>query len=451
MLKKNDIVQLEIESLSSDGNGVGHIDGFAVFVPFTAAGDQLFVRIVKLQKSYAFGIIESIVSPSPDRIPLDCPQYKLCGGCSLRHISYESELNAKRGFVKDALSRLGGIDIEVAPTLPSPLENRYRNKVQFPVSQESGRLFAGLFSPRSHRVVDVGDCLLQPALLNEIAKKCSEMLSDLKVTAYDEETGKGLLRHILLRQSEKTGSVMLCLIINGDALPHTDEFLKIRELFPQIETIVLNINKSRTNVILGAVCKTLYGNGSINDELSSVPVRLSPLSFFQVNAKGAAALYGKIKEVAKVTPDDTVLDLYCGTGTIGLSLVRDCKKLIGVEVVSQAVADAKANAETMGLTHCEFFCDDASAAAEKLLLRKEQISLAITDPPRKGCGDETLSHLVRMNPERIVMVSCNPATLARDLKYLFANGYCAEVAYPVDMFPRTPHVETVVLMSRVNK
>ncbi len=448
MLKKNEIVQLKIEGLSSDGNGVGHIDKFAVFVPFSATGDLLHVRIVKLQKSYAFGIIEDIVIPSSERVPVDCRYYKQCGGCSLRHISYPSELEAKRGFVKDALSRLGGLDIEVANTAPSPLEDGYRNKVQFPVSSTENKLFTGLYSPRSHRVIPVNGCLLQPTILNDIAAECSSVLTSLNISAYSEETGKGLVRHILLRQSEKNGGIMLCLVINADTLPHTDEFLKICDKYPQIETVLLNINKSRTNVILGRECKTLYGNGHITDELAGVPVRLSPLSFFQVNARGAAVLYNKIKEAAAVTAEDTVLDLYCGTGTIGLSLAKDCKKLIGVESVNQAVADAEINAKAMGFTHCEFICADANEATQKLLARGERISLAITDPPRKGCGDETLSCLIKMNPERIVMVSCNPATLARDLKYLTANGYKAGTAYPVDMFPRTPHVETVVLLTK---
>ncbi|NLC79377.1 MAG: 23S rRNA (uracil(1939)-C(5))-methyltransferase RlmD [Ruminococcaceae bacterium] len=450
MLKKNDIISLRIENLSSDGNGVGHHEGFAVFVPFSTVGDLLSVRIAKLQKSYAFGIAERVLEPSADRIPVDCPHFKQCGGCTFRHISYDAEKQAKRVFVKDALLRLGGIDINVEETLSSPNPDRYRNKVQFPVASGKNGLYAGLFSPRSHRVIPISDCLLQPAILNKIASRTCALLSSLGVTAYNEETGKGTLRHILLRQSDKTGEVMLCLVINADTLPCTEEFLKIRDEFPQISTIVLNINRSNTNVILGRDCRTLWGEGVLHDELCSVPVRLSPLSFLQVNSLGARTLYEKVREVADIHKDDTVLDLYCGTGTIGLSLASGCKKLIGVEVVGQAVDDARKNAEAMGYTHCEFICADAGAATAELLKRGEKIDLAITDPPRKGCGDELLSCLIEMDPTRIVMVSCNPATLARDLKYLFAHGYADDTAYPVDMFPRTPHVETCVLLSHKN-
>ena len=449
MINKNGLYEIEIKSLSSDGNGVGHIDGMAVFVPLCAVGDRLRVKIVKLQKSYAFGIIDEVLVPSPERIPIDCVHFSKCGGCAFRQISYEAELSAKRGFVRDALLRLGGVDIAVNDVIPSPLVDRYRNKVQFPVAEINGRLTVGLYSSRSHRVVPVCDCLLQPTRLNEIAVACCESLDALGLTAYDEQTRKGLLRHILIRQSEKDGSVMVCLVINGNSLPRKEEFITITDRFSEIKTIILNINKGQTNVILGQECKTLFGGGYLNDELCSVPVRLSPLSFFQVNSKGAAELYNKIREVADVGNDETLLDLYCGTGTIGLSLAGDCKKLIGVEVVSQAIADAKQNAAAMGLSNCEFICADAKDAADAINTRSEKIDLAITDPPRKGCGDEVLSYLVKMNPKRIVMVSCNPSTLARDLKYLFDHRYTANEAYPVDMFPRTPHVECVVLMSRI--
>ncbi|NCC07996.1 MAG: 23S rRNA (uracil(1939)-C(5))-methyltransferase RlmD [Clostridia bacterium] len=449
-LIKNDIIDLEITSLSNDGNGVGRSGGMAVFVPFTAVGDVLKVRVVKVCKSYAFGIISEIIKGGAGRIVPDCPIFGKCGGCCFRHISYEAELAAKRGFVEDAMRRIGGIDAEIGEIIPSPAAERYRNKVQYPVIEgENGQLQAGFFAGRSHRVIPCADCLLQPENLNNIANDACEILTKLGVKAYDEASHKGLLRHIYLRDAVTSGEVLLCLVINGKTLPNADKFCEeILRLHSEIKTIVLNINTERTNVITGKKCVTLYGKGSIDDVMSGVPVELNPLSFYQVNTRGANVLYAEAARLASLNGDEVLLDLYCGAGTIGLSMAANCKKLIGVEIIPEAIESARRNASKMGVTHSDFICSDAGTAAKQLAESGLSPDVIILDPPRKGCDEQTITAVVQMHPARIVMVTCNPTTAARDLAALQSNGYTIDAITPVDMFPRTKHVETVVLMSR---
>ena len=446
-MQKNETVTLTIESLSSDGNGVGHTDGYAVFVPCSAVGDVAEVKLVKTQKTYAFGRIERIVTPSADRIANDCDSWPQCGGCAFRHIYYSAELAAKRGFVCDALTRIGHLYIEVAAVLVPPRCERYRNKVQFPVfEQTGGGLGIGFFASRSHRIVPADNCLLQDDVLNKIAHAVCELLSGT-VPAYNEKTQKGMLRHIILRRSDLTKEIMLCLVINAKSMPNEEEFARmITRSFPEISTVVMNINRRNTNVITGVECRTVFGSGYIEDMLCGVPVRLSPLSFFQINNSAAELLYAKIKELAEPSVGDTLLDIYCGAGTIGLSMAKNCRKIIGIEVVPEAVVDAKHNAAAMGIANAEFIKGDAGSAAQTLLKRGETVDIAVVDPPRKGCDSVTLETLRALAPKKIVMVSCNPATLARDLAWLQEAGYSAGTVYPVDMFPRTRHVEAVVLL-----
>lgn len=447
-MNKNQIFRMTIDDMASDGNGVGHVNGFAVFVPNSAVGDVADIKIVKAQKNYAFGIIEQLISPSDSRIKNNCIAYPQCGGCCFRHITYEAELRAKHSFVQEALRRIGGLSIEVAPVMTAPATERYRNKVQFPVCINNDMFGFGFFANRSHRIIPVADCVLQSETMNTIAQYCCDLFAQHNATVYNESSRSGLLRHIFLRRSEQ-GKVMLCFVINGNGLPDEKRFVDaVTAAFPEIVTIVLNRNTKDTNVILGTQNRILYGDGYLYDTLCGVPVRLSPQSFFQVNHSAATLLYQKIAQLADVDANDTVLDLYCGAGTIGLSLASGCKQLIGVEVVPQAIEDARYNAGQMGATNCEFIAADAGQAAEMLLARKQHIDIAITDPPRKGCGQAAINALISLSPSRIVMVSCNPATLARDLKQLAQSGYSPSVAYPVDLFPRTKHVETVVLMSR---
>ena len=452
-LQKNQILTLRIERLSSDGSGVAHSpDGETVFVPGAAPGDEADVRIVKDCKRYAFGILDHLRTPSPDRIPVDCAVAGPCGGCSLRHLDYTAELRAKQENVTDAFRRIGGLDVPVLDICPSPEVDRYRNKVQFPVGlDKNGNPCIGFYAGRTHRIVPCPDCKLQPGVLNDIGNALCRFFAENGIQPYNEETGRGLVRHIFLRRGAHSGQIMVCLVCTRSNLPHADALCtRLREQFADIATILLNVNSKNTNVILGTETHTLYGPGYIEDTLCGVPVQLGPLSFYQVNTLAAERLYGIAAQYAQLTPDDLLLDLYCGMGTIGLSMVDHCRELVGVEIVPEAIESAKANAARMGdavAAKSRFFCADAGQAATRLAAEGLHPDVVMLDPPRKGCDEATLSAVVRMAPRRVVYVSCNPATAARDAAWLEQNGYHAEKVQPVDLFPRTKHVETVVLLS----
>ena len=455
-LQKNQILTLCIERLSSDGSGVAHSpDGETVFVPGAAPGDEADVRIVKDCKRYAFGILDHLRTPSPDRIPVDCAVAGPCGGCSLRHLDYTAELRAKQENVTDAFRRIGGLDVPVLDICPSPEVDRYRNKVQFPVGlDKNGNPCIGFYAGRTHRIVPCPDCKLQPGVLNDIGNALCRFFAENGIQPYNEETGRGLVRHIFLRRGAHSGQIMVCLVCTRPNFPHADALCtRLREQFADIATILLNVNSKNTNVILGTETHTLYGPGYIEDTLCGVPVQLGPLSFYQVNTLAAERLYGIAAQYAQLTPDDLLLDLYCGMGTIGLSMVDHCRELVGVEIVPEAIESAKANAARMGdavaAKSC-FFCADAGQAATRLAAEGLHPDVVMLDPPRKGCDEATLSAVVRMAPRRVVYVSCNPATAARDAAWLEQNGYHAEKVQPVDLFPRTKHVEAVLLLSKLN-
>ena len=455
-LQKNQILTLRIERLSSDGSGVAHSpDGETVFVPGAAPGDEADVRIVKDCKRYAFGILDHLRTPSPDRIPVDCAVAGPCGGCSLRHLDYTAELRAKQENVTDAFRRIGGLDVPVLDICPSPEVDRYRNKVQFPVGlDKNGNPCIGFYAGRTHRIVPCPDCKLQPGVLNDIGNALCRFFAENGIQPYNEETGQGLVRHIFLRRGAHSGQIMVCLVCTRPNLPHADALCtRLREQFADIATILLNVNSKNTNVILGTETHTLYGPGYIEDTLCGVPVQLGPLSFYQVNTLAAERLYGIAAQYAQLTPDDLLLDLYCGMGTIGLSMVDHCRELVGVESVPEAIESAKANAARMGdavaAKSC-FFCADAGQAATRLAAEGLHPDVVMLDPPRKGCDEATLSAVVRMAPRRVVYVSCNPATAARDAAWLENNGYHAEKVQPVDLFPRTKHCEAVLLLSKLN-
>ena len=455
-LQKNQILTLRIERLSSDGSGVAHSpDGETVFVPGAAPGDEADVRIVKDCKRYAFGILDHLRTPSPDRIPVDCAVAGPCGGCSLRHLDYTAELRAKQENVTDAFRRIGGLDVPVLDICPSPEVDRYRNKVQFPVGlDKNGNPCIGFYAGRTHRIVPCPDCKLQPGVLNDIGNALCRFFAENGIQPYNEETGRGLVRHIFLRRGAHSGQIMVCLVCTRPNFPHADALCtRLREQFADIATILLNVNSKNTNVILGTETHTLYGPGYIEDTLCGVPVQLGPLSFYQVNTLAAERLYGIAAQYAQLTPDDLLLDLYCGMGTIGLSMVDHCRELVGVEIVPEAIESAKANAARMGdavaAKSC-FFCADAGQAATRLAAEGLHPDVVMLDPPRKGCDEATLSAVVRMAPRRVVYVSCNPATAARDAAWLENNGYHAEKVQPVDLFPRTKHCEAVLLLSKLN-
>ena len=455
-LQKNQVLTLQVERLSSDGSGVAHSpEGETVFIPGAAPGDEARVRIVKDCKRYAFGILDEVLTPSPDRIPVDCAVAGPCGGCSLRHLDYAAELRAKQENVADAFARIGGLDVPVLPIVGSPEIDRYRNKVQFPVgTDKAGRPCIGFYAGRTHRIVPCPDCRLQPGVLNEIGNTLCAFFAEKGIHPYNEETGKGLVRHIFLRRGAHSGQIMVCLVCTRAKLPSAEELCtRLKEAFPDIVTILLNVNAKNTNVILGSETHTLYGQGYIEDTLCGVPVQLGPLSFYQVNTLAAEQLYGIAAEYAQLTPDDLLLDLYCGMGTIGLSMADHCRELVGVEIIPEAIESAKANAARMGAAvsaKSRFFCADAGQAAAQLAAEGLHPDVVMLDPPRKGCDEATLSAVVRMAPRRVVYVSCNPATAARDAAWLEQNGYHAEKVQPVDLFPRTKHCEAVLLLTKLN-
>ena len=449
-VSKNQLVEVWIESITSEGNDVGKYDGQAIFVPLTAPQEKVQVRIAKTAKKYAYAILENIIEPSKSRIETDCAVYRPCGGCQLRHLTYEEELKQKEVITADCFSRIGKIQPPVLPILPSPILTHYRNKVQFPVQKTAdGKVRIGFFAARSHRIVASENCLLQPQILNNIAQEFCKLMEKYGISAYDELSHTGLVRHIYLRTGWHSGEVLLCLVLNGTQLPHGEEICNhLHAQFPKLKSIVVNINTEKTNVITGKKCFTLTGTGIINDTMCEVPVEIGPLSFYQINTPAAEQLYRIAAEFAQLKPTDILLDLYCGMGTIGLSMIHQCAQLIGVEVIPEAVESAKRNAAKMKANNASFICADAGEAATRLAEKGLNPNVVLLDPPRKGCDYATLSAIIKMSPERIVMISCNPATAARDTKYLIENGYLVEKIQPADLFPRTKHIETLVLLSQ---
>ena len=447
---KNQLIELSIDSITSEGNGVGKYEGQAIFVPLTAPNDKVKVRIGKTAKNYAYGILQEVLHPSENRIEVDCSVYRSCGGCQMRHLSYQAELEQKQAITADCFSRIAKIDLPLLPILPSPIIDGYRNKVQFPVQNDSnGNPCIGFFAPRSHRLIASQNCQLQPSILNEIAQQVCVLMKKYSIPAYNESNHTGLVRHIYLRQGWHSKEILLCLVLNGTSIPHQKDFCnELHNQFSSLVSIVINVNTNKTNVITGKKSITLTGKGFINDIMCNVPVQIGPLSFYQINTPAAEQLYRTAAAFAELKPTDILLDLYCGMGTIGLSMAHQCASLIGVEVVPEAVESAKRNAAAMNLNHTQFICADAGQAATQLARENLHPNVIILDPPRKGCDDATLSAVVKMAPEKIVMISCNPATAARDTQILLQNGYMPTKIQPADFFPRTKHVETVVLLSK---
>lgn len=444
VLKKNDEIQLEITSLTSQGSGVGHFDGMAVFVQNTAVGDVVLAHIIKVKSSYAVAIIKSIIKPSPDRIEPDCSVFGKCGGCAFRHISYASELEAKKQFVQSALERIGGLNIKVEEILHAKSEH-YRNKAQYPVRlTQDGKMQIGFYSRRSHRIIDCRNCLLQPQYFVNILNAIEAWQSKTGVSCYNESKHSGVMRHVYVRKSFSLGETMVCLVINAEDIPDKNGLIeRLKKADSTITSVVLNINKKDTNVVLGEKCVTIWGRDYIEDTLCGLKFHISPLSFYQVNPRAAKLLYEKARQYAELKKDEILLDLYCGTGTIGLIMAKDAGRVIGAEIIEQAVADAKENAKLNGIENADFICVDAEEAAKTLFEKEIKPDVVVLDPPRKGCSPQVLSTVSKMQPRRIVYVSCDPATLARDLKIFASLGYNTKKVTAVDMFPRTAHVETV--------
>ena len=446
-MKKNDELILDITDTTAEGSGVGKYEGMAIFVPLTAVGDKVKTKILKVKKTYAYGKAMEILEPSPDRIEPDCPVFNKCGGCVYRHINYEAECKLKSNKVYEVIKRIGGVDMKPESILFEENTEHYRNKAQYPVSEEG---LAGFYAFHSHRIIPCNNCLLQPEIFAEIVKNAEDWIKKYNISIYDETKHKGLLRHIYIRRAEVTGEIMFTAVINGEFLPFAKELTeKLKVLCGEnLKSVQININKENTNVILGNECKVIYGEAYITDVLCGVKVRLSPLSFYQVNRKMAERLYQKAAEYAQ-PKNKTVLDLYCGAGTIGLSMAKIAKNIIGVEIVPEAIEDAKFNAELNVIKNTRFICADAAKASEQLAKEGIQADVVIVDPPRKGCTPELIDTISsKFSPERVVYVSCDPATLARDIKIFTEQGYELKEYTPADLFPRTAHVETVALLCR---
>lgn len=450
-MKKNETITLEITGMTAEGNGVGRSgDGMAVFVPLTAVGDVIDCKIVKVTKSYAYGIIDRIIAPSPDRTESGCPVSAKCGGCTFRHMSYSAELAVKDKLVRDAFLRLGGFSDIPFEDICGGDEDFYRNKAQYPVAEQNGKLICGFYSKRSHRVVPFTDCRLQPKVFGDITSECLRLANEKNIPAYSEENGSGVLRHIYIRRGFHSGEIMVCFVVKDKSRRNDFSRIakKLSDRFGDIKSVILNVNPKNTNVIMGTENITLYGSNEITDILCGKTITLSPMSFYQVNTAQAERLYRCGMDYAELTGNETVLDLYCGAGTIGLAFSDKAKKIIGCEIVPEAIENAKKNAELNKVKNAEFYCGDAGELAAKLADEGTVPDIAVIDPPRKGCEKLTLDSLVRMSPAKIVMISCNPATAARDAKYLAENGYSLKKARAFDLFPRTGHIETVVLLSK---
>ena len=447
MLKKNDEMELYIEDFTSEGSGVGHFEGMAVFVSGAAAGDKAFVHIIKVKSTYAIGKCIKLLKPSKTRIAPDCEYAGSCGGCAFRHISYEAETAMKKKRVEDAFQRIGGINKKLDGFIAAENLTRYRNKAEYPVSFEK-ELKIGFYALHTHRIIDCRDCVLQPEIFADIVAVIRKWTVEFGISIYNSETGNGLLRHIYIRQGAVSKEIMVCLVINGERIPKEAELVKRLCEIPDIKSIVLNINRLNNNVILGEECKTVYGADCIYDELCGVKIRLSPLSFYQVNHAQAEKLYRKAAECAQLDGSQTVLDMYCGAGTIGLSMADKAKNVIGVEIVEPAVRDAKINAGLNGIKNAQFYCADASQAAQMLKEQGIKPDVIVLDPPRKGCSQELVKTVSEMQPDRVVYVSCDPATLARDCKRFGELGYKVEKLTAVDLFPRTVHCEAVALLTK---
>lgn len=449
MLKKNDEIPLMIKSCTVQGSGVGNYDGLTVFVRGAVTGDRVIAHIIKVKKTYAVGIIKKITQKSPDRIKSTCPISEKCGGCCFAQINYEAELKIKRQQVEDNFKRLAKIDTEIKSIIPSPETERYRNKAQYPISGNSDFAEIGFYAPMSHRIIDCSDCRLQPKDFKRIIDIFREWIRDYKIPLYNEQEHTGMLRHIYIRKGFVSNEIMVCAVSTDRNLPHTDELCKrLNDRIDNVKSVLLNINPDKTNVVLGKECVTLFGSDTISDELCGLKFEISPLSFYQVNHNAAEILYTKAKEYAGLTGKETLIDLYCGTGTIGLTMADSVKQLIGVEIIPQAVENAKRNAAANGISNAKFICADAGEAAKMLCSDGIEPDVIILDPPRKGCGKELLETVKKMSPERIVYVSCDSATLARDCEILSELGYQTREVTPVDMFPRTGNVEAVALITR---
>ena len=464
MIQKNDEYIVTIESMGSEGEGIARIDGYALFIKDAIDGDKAKVKVIKTKKTYGYARVIEILEPSKHRVNARCNIARQCGGCQLQHVSYEKQLAYKEDKVKNCLTRIGGFTVTsieeeknfkegtilLEPIIGMEEPYYYRNKAQFPVGvNKEGRIATGFYAARTHSIIETTNCLIQAKENNELLTIVMDFLKEYHISVYDENSHEGLVRHVLTRVGFKTKEIMVCLIINGDNLPYADVLVKRLTKVPNMKSICININKEKTNVILGDKVKTLWGQAYITDYIGNVKFHISPLSFFQVNPVQTLKLYEQALEYADLKGDEMVWDLYCGIGTISLFLAQKAKMVYGVEIVPQAIEDAKKNAKLNEINNAEFYV----GAAEEVVPKKYKeegiyADVIVVDPPRKGCAESLLDTIVAMSPRKVVYVSCDPATLARDLKYLSERGYEVKKARPVDMFGHSSHVETVCLLTK---
>ncbi|MBQ8691098.1 MAG: 23S rRNA (uracil(1939)-C(5))-methyltransferase RlmD [Phascolarctobacterium sp.] len=449
-VQKGEVIEINITGLGSSGEGVGKYQGFTVFVPGALPTETVKAKVGLVKKSYATAKIVEILEASAERVEPACPVYKECGGCQLQHLSYAGQLQMKEQQVRDALTRIGHLDTEVLPVIGCANPWNYRNKMQFPAAMGAeGKIEIGCYATATHSVVDTEGCLIQKEANNQVLLAVRKWMEKFSVSAYDEKTSKGLVRHVMSRVGVHSGEVMAVLITSAYDIPNKKELIDILvKDVPCLVSVIQNINKKSTNIIMGNKTRVIYGKPNIKDSLGALSFNVSAQSFFQVNSEQAEKLYNKALEYAALTGNETVVDVYCGTGTISLYMAKHAKNVYGIEIVAPAIEDAKKNAVANGCANAEFILGDAAVELPALLEGGVSPDVVLLDPPRAGCEGRVLEAITKVKPERIVYVSCNPASLARDLAYLEGNGYKITVVQPVDMFPFTSHVENVALIVR---
>ena len=444
-VQKNQTLDVTFTDLSHDGAGVAKVEGYTLFVPGGLPGEEAEIKVVSTKKGYGFGKLIRITKESPERVEPPCEIFDRCGGCQIQHLSRDGQAQFKQKLVSDALERLGGLtDVKVHPVLTMEHPWNYRNKASVPVASRNGEFIAGFYQKRSHFIIDMDHCLITDSTVDEVIQEVKRIAKDSGIEPYNEETHRGVLRHIIVRVGKQTGEVMVVLVTKTDELPFRKRFIsELPEKFPQIKSIAHNINKKRSNTIFGNDTHILWGRETIIDTIGSVKFAISPRSFYQVNPDQTRVLYEKALEYADLKGDETVIDAYCGIGTISLFLAQKAGKVYGVEIVPEAIEDARANAELNKLTNVEFEVGAAEDVIPNWAEQGIKADVIVVDPPRKGCDEALLETMIAMKPKRIVYVSCSPATLARDLKILEAGGFQTLEVQPVDMFPQTTHVECV--------
>ncbi|HYK73524.1 MAG TPA: 23S rRNA (uracil(1939)-C(5))-methyltransferase RlmD [Pseudoneobacillus sp.] len=444
-VQKNDYIDVVFEDLTHEGAGVAKVDGYPLFVPNGLPGEKAKIKVIKANKGYGFGKLIELYEESPDRVKAPCPIYKECGGCQLQHLSYEGQLKAKEKQVRDVLTRIGKLEnVKVHPVLGMSEPWRYRNKAQVPVGEREGGLIAGFYQKRSHEIIDMQACLIQQEKNDEVVRVVKDICERHGIQAYHEEKHKGQLRHIMARHGLVTGEVMVVLVTRTADLPNKQEIInEIIEKIPGVKSIIQNINSKKTNVILGDETKVLWGEEVIYDFIGDIKFAISSRSFYQVNPEQTKVLYDKALEYADLSGEETVIDAYCGIGTISLFLAQKARKVYGVEIVPEAIDDANRNAQLNEITNVEFAVGEAEVVIPKWYEEGISADVLVVDPPRKGCDEALLQTIIAMKPKKVVYVSCNPGTLARDLRILEDGGYKTLEVQPVDMFPHTTHVECV--------